>query len=111
MVLCCMSEETVVKEEFNYCVGHYWFGYCQKGEKGSIGCYTYGGDVHHGTMEDAEAFLAYVKRQSPNDNDPSRGEWQIFKVVPLEVSRGAIYTPDIFPVTKEVFDEFINKAV
>ncbi len=64
-------------EEFNFCVAYYW-----KDNSGAIGTYTYGGEVHNGTLEYATEFMEYVKRQSPDK------EWKIFKVVELaEVDR------------------------
>jgi len=44
------------KEElkFSYVVAHYW-----EGTSGNIGTYTYFGEVHYGTMKDAEGFLEY----------------------------------------------------
>lgn len=58
------------KKQFTYAVGHYW-------ERGgaSIGTYSYGNDVFTGTMEDANNFLQYVKKESP-DRD-----WKIFMLV------------------------------
>jgi len=63
-------------EAFNYCIAHYWTGYGS--QPGSIGTYMYHNDVFYGTMTEAEEFLAYVKRQSPDK------DWQIFKLVPVE---------------------------
>jgi hypothetical protein len=72
-----MANET--EEKFNYCVGRYW-----EGNRGSIGCYTYLGEVKYGTMEEAEGFLAYVKRQGPEK------DYKIFKVVELGERNEAI---------------------
>lgn len=56
-------------DKFNYVVGHYW-----ESSPEQIGTYRYFGEVHYGTMEDAEGFLTYVKSQSPEH------EWKIFKL-------------------------------
>jgi len=61
---------------FNYCVGAYWEQNIFS-DGHAIGTYTYHNDVFYGTMTEAEEFLAYVRRQSPDK------DWQIFKVVPL----------------------------
>ena len=69
-------KEKSIGPKFNYCVGTYWpKDYFSDGK--SIGTYTYHHDVFYGTMAEAEEFLAYVKRQSPDK------DWQIFKIVPL----------------------------
>lgn len=59
--------------KFNYAIGHYW-----NDESGSIGCYSYFGEVHYGTMEDAENMLDYVQGKSPEH------DWKIFKVIGVE---------------------------
>jgi hypothetical protein len=53
----------------NYAIGHYW-----ESGSGGVGCYNYFGEVHHGTIEDANNMLEYVKGKSP-DHD-----WKIFKL-------------------------------
>jgi hypothetical protein len=60
-----------MEKNFNFVIGHYW----PKTEQ--IGTYTYFGDVHYGSVEDANDFLKYAKEKEP-DRD-----WQIFKVVPV----------------------------
>ena len=60
-------------KKFNYCVAHFW-----EGENGSIGAYNYFGEVHFGSVKEAESTLAYVKKKSPDKN------WQIFKVEPYD---------------------------
>lgn len=62
-----------MEEEFNYCIGFYW-----SKESNSIGTYTYFGEVHHGTMTDAEGMLEYVRSKG------GEHDYQIFKVVPLQ---------------------------
>ncbi len=57
-----------MSKPFNYCVGH-------EHDDGSIGCYTYHSEVHFGSAEDAEGFLKYVKRQSPEE------KWKIYELV------------------------------
>src|SRR5215217_8881189 len=47
--------------------------------------YTYGGDVLFGSIEDANGFLGYVKRQKHYDNtsydsDPEGNPWKIYKI-------------------------------
>jgi len=59
-----------MEEKFNYVVGFFW-----SESDGHIAAYTYFGQVHYGTMKDAEDFLAYVKTQDSNNR-----EYQIFKV-------------------------------
>lgn len=59
-------------KEFNYCVAHYW-----KDNEGSIGTYTYGSEVQHGTLKDAKQFLKYVRKQSPDK------DWKIFILTEL----------------------------
>lgn len=60
------------KKKFSYTVGYYWTK-----DKDSIDCYTYGNEVHSGTIEDANNFLNYVKEQSPDE------DWKIFMLVEL----------------------------
>ena len=60
-------------KRFNYCVAHHW-----EGENGSIGAYNYFGEVHFGSLTEAESLLAYVKGKSPDK------DWQIFKVEPYD---------------------------
>lgn len=51
----------------NYIVAAYW-----NDKDNHLGAYTYGSAVQYGDEENAEHFLDYVKRQSPDR------EWQIF---------------------------------
>ena len=61
-----------MEDKFNYCIGSYREG-CN-----SIGCYAYGREVFYGTIKDAEDFMKYVKKQSPDK------QWKIFKLVEVE---------------------------
>jgi hypothetical protein len=70
-----MSNTTVVlipiePEKFNYCVGRYW-----EGTTGALAVYAYGSQVHYDTKKDANAFLKYVKKQSP------KHDYKIFRLV------------------------------
>ena len=46
------------KESFNYCVGRKW------PNSDALCIYTYFGEVHYGTLDDAEAFKKYVEKQT-----------------------------------------------
>jgi hypothetical protein len=59
--------------EFNYVIGHYWE------ETGKIGAYAYHSEVQYGSLKDAEEFLTYVKKKSPDH------EWKIFQLVEVPV--------------------------
>lgn len=61
-------------KRFTYAVGHYW-----DKSKESVGCYAYGNEVHSGTMEEANNFLSYVKKESPDK------DWKIFMLVEVPV--------------------------
>ena len=65
-------------KKFNYAVGHYW-----EGESGSVGTYSYFGEVHYGTMEDACDFLAYV--QSQKKTKAEKEKYKIFQLVEVPV--------------------------
>jgi hypothetical protein len=67
-------------KKFNYAVGHYW-----EGESGSVGCYAYGSEVFHGTMEEAQNFLKYVQGQDANEKKADRRDWRIFQLVEVPV--------------------------
>lgn len=61
--------------EFNYIIGRYW-----DNEDGSICVYTVANNsTHYGTLEDAEAMLAYV-------NGKNNEIYQIFKIGELNAS-------------------------
>jgi hypothetical protein len=72
-----VDEPVSTEPKFNYCVGAYWEKNIFSDGK-AIGTYTYHNDVFYGTMTEAEEFLAYVKRQSPEK------DWQIFTIVPVD---------------------------
>jgi len=65
-------------KKFNYAIGSYW-----EGESGSVGCYAYGSEVHYGTMEDAQNFLAYV--QSKKKTKAERAKYKIFQLIEIPV--------------------------
>jgi hypothetical protein len=65
-------------KQFNYAVGHYW-----EGDSGSVGCYAYGSEVHYGTLEEAQNFLAYV--QSKKKTKAEKAKYKIFQLVELPV--------------------------
>lgn len=56
--------------ERNYIIADYW-----EGDSGSLKTYMiHGSDVFHGTLEEAQNTLSYIKRVRPEDN------WRIFYV-------------------------------
>ena len=57
--------------KINYVVGHYW----DPPNSGQVSAYMYFSEVHYGTLKDAEEFLEYVQKQSPDHN------WKIFQLV------------------------------
>ena len=61
-----------MKEDFNYCIAHYW-----EDDGGEIDAYAYHSEVQYGTRENAQEFLEYVKQQYPEH------DWKIFKIVEL----------------------------
>jgi len=65
-------------KKFNYAVGQYW-----EGDSGSVGCYAYGSEVHYGTLEEAQNFLAYV--QSKKKTKAERAKYKIFQLVEVPV--------------------------
>lgn len=67
-------------KKFNFAVGHYWMG-----ENGPVGCYAYGDEVHYGSMEEAQNFLAYVQGQDKNLTKSERRDWRIFQLVEVPV--------------------------
>ncbi len=60
--------------KLNYAIGHYW-----DDETGSVGCYNYFGEVHYGTIEEAQVMLEYVQEKSPDHN------WKIFQLIKMHV--------------------------
>ena len=67
-------------KQFNYAVGHYW-----EGESGSVGVYNYFGEVHYGTMEEANNFLKYVQGQDKKHPKADRRDWRIFQLIEVPV--------------------------
>lgn len=65
-------------KKFNYAVGFYW-----EGDTGSVGCYAYHSEVHYGTMEEAQNFLAYV--QSQKKTKAEKAKYKIFQLVEVPV--------------------------
>jgi hypothetical protein len=59
------------EEHFNYAIGRYW-----NGHTGGVCIYTYGNEVHYGTLENAQELLKYVNEKDDN-------EYQIFEVTPI----------------------------
>lgn len=60
--------------KFNFGVGFYW-----EGESGNVGLYTQGSETHHGTMEEANDFLEYVKSQQIDNT--KKDKYKIFMLV------------------------------
>lgn len=67
-------------ERFNYCVGRPWPEGLGNPDGKSIRTYAYGTEVHCGTLAEANAFLAYVNKQTGEEN-------QIFALVPIAVTK------------------------
>lgn len=67
--------EVEMAEEFNYCVGCPWKP--EMGDDSSLSIYTYHGEVHYGTLEEAKNFREYVNNQTKEKN-------YIYKLVKLE---------------------------
>ena len=70
-----MSQKKQPKK-FSYAVGHYW-----EGESGSVGVYNYFGEVHHGTMEEAQSTLKYVQGKDKQEPKADRRDWRIFQLI------------------------------
>jgi hypothetical protein len=67
-------------KKFNYAIGHYW-----EGASGSVGVYNYFGEVHHGTMEEAQYTLKYVQEKDKKEPKADRKDWQIFQLVEVPI--------------------------
>ena len=67
-------------KKFSYAVGHYW-----ESESGSVGVYNYFGEVHHGTMEEAQNFLKYVQDKDKKEPKVDRKDWRIFQLIEVPV--------------------------
>ena len=67
-------------KKFNYAVGHYW-----EGESGSVGTYNYFGEVHYGTMKEAQNFLAHVQSKDKKEPKEDRRDWRIFQLIEVPV--------------------------
>ena len=65
-------------KKFNYAVGSYW-----EGDSGSVGCYAYSSEIHYGSMEDANNFLEYVRRQKKTKAE--KAKYKIFQLVEVPV--------------------------
>lgn len=64
---------------FTYAVGHRWN---EDDEDSAIGCHALGQQVFHGTIEDAEEYLRYVKRKTKLANgNVQMHNWRIYKLV------------------------------
>jgi len=72
-----MSKKKQAKK-FSYAVGHYW-----EGESGSVGVYSYFGQVHHGTMQEAQTFLKYVQDKNVKEPKADRKDWRIFQLIEI----------------------------
>lgn len=59
---------------FNYGVGFYW-----NGESSNVGLYAHGSEIRHGTLEEANDFLEYVKSQQKTKVDADK--YKIFMLV------------------------------
>jgi hypothetical protein len=78
-------EEYMTKKKqarkFNYAVGHYW-----EGESGSVGLYSYGGEIFYGTMEQAQGFLKYIQDMDVKEKKKAdRRDWRIFQLIEVPV--------------------------
>lgn len=73
-----MAQKQAIK--FNYAVGHYW-----EGESGSVGVYNYFGEVHFGTMEEAQSTLKYVQGKDKQQAKADRRDWRIFQLIEVPV--------------------------
>jgi hypothetical protein len=70
-------------ERFPYVVARRWN---DDDANSALCCYSHGGEVQHGTIEEAEAFRQYVLRQQSLGYQTSKkGEWKIFKLVEIPV--------------------------
>jgi hypothetical protein len=69
-----------IEKKFNYAIGHYWGG-----ESGSVGCYNYFGEIHHGTMEEAQHTLKYVQQKDKAEPRADRRDWRIFQLIEVPV--------------------------
>ncbi len=70
------DEEPLAQETFSYSVGRPWPVDYANPYVTNINAYMHGGQVFHGTMDEAEGFLQYVDRQTGEQN-------QIYKLVPV----------------------------
>jgi hypothetical protein len=69
-----------MSEKFNYVVGRRWN---PDEAEGSVAAYSYGGQVHYGTMEDAEAFRDYCNG-TLRPMEWKDGGYRIYKLVEIE---------------------------
>lgn len=66
-----------MEEKFSFVIAKKW----RKNEPASfsnLGIYTYGEDIHTGTIEIARELLAYVQRKNPDE------KYHIYKITGLE---------------------------
>jgi hypothetical protein len=63
------------EELFDFVVARPWF---PEKPGNSLAIYAYGSEIQHGTMEDAESFLEYVRFSSINE---PRKQWSIYQVL------------------------------
>jgi hypothetical protein len=69
-----MAKKQALK--FNYAVGHHWTD-----SSGSVGVYNYFGEVHYGTLEEANHMLKYVQDKDKKSPKTDRRDWKIFMLV------------------------------
>lgn len=78
-----MAKKKPEAQKANYVIGAPW-----PNGKGSICTYNIFGEVHFGTMSEAEDALIYVKRQISKDDrrdyQPKAEDFQIYQVVPIK---------------------------
>jgi len=55
-------------EKFSYCVGRPWPKSPSNPDGTSLNIYMYGGQVKHGTMDEAEGFRDYVGMKTGEEN-------------------------------------------
>ena len=82
-------QEAAVAERFNYVVAHPW-------PSGNLAIYAFGSEVQQsGTIEEANGFLDYVKRQSPDE------AWAVYRVDFTPIDGAAPSDGGRKPLTKD----------
>lgn len=70
------------EKQFTYGVGFYW-----QGESGSVGLYSYGNELFHGTMTQAQSFREYIRECEVREKKKKadRKDWRIFQLIEVPV--------------------------